>query len=188
MQALNDGLSAGLNDGVNGVAQSGASAVVAAAAPATSPATLRATTDVQLVQRTLQAFLSALDRGDDALEPWFTPEATMYFPFRNSQALLHGRAAIVARFARMNAQLRLTRAAPPYIGFGMHHLEVEWLAPGWALATAIFTFADQWGRRTLLLRGDPDPNGEVSGWRIHHLHASNLQAPAVEAAGETTAG
>lgn len=149
MQALNDGSSAGVNEGAN----------------------------VQVVQATLQAFLAALDRGDDALEPWFTPEATMYFPFRNSQALLHGRAAIVARFARMNAQLRLTRAAPPYIGFGMHHLEVEWLAPGWALATAIFTFADQWGRRTLLLRRDHDPDGVVSGWRIHHLHASNMQAP-----------
>ncbi len=132
---------------------------------------------VQEVQATLQAFLAALDRGEDALEPWFTPEATMYFPFRNSQALLHGRAAIVARFARMNAQLRQTRAAPPYIGFGMRDLAVEWLAPGWALATAIFTFADQWGRRTLLLRSD-EPTGAAPSWRIHHLHASNLEAPA----------
>ena len=118
------------------------------------------------------AFLDALDRGEDALEGWFTPDATMYFPFRNSQALVHGRAAIVARFARMNAQLRQTQAAPPYIGFGMRDFRVEWLAPGWALATALFTFADQWGRRTLLLRAE-----DGGAWRIHHLHASNLPAP-----------
>jgi ketosteroid isomerase-like protein len=125
-----------------------------------------------VVQATLQAFLNALDRGDDALEGWFTPDATMYFPFRNSQALVHGREAIVARFARMNAQLRQTQAAPPYVGFGMRDFQVEWLAPGWALVTALFTFADQWGRRTLLLKAED--GGE---WRIHHLHASNLQAP-----------
>ena len=125
-----------------------------------------------VVQAILQAFLDALDRGEDALEGWFTPDATMYFPFRNSQALVHGRAAIVARFARMNAQLRQTQAAPPYIGFGMRDFRVEWLAPGWALATALFTFADQWGRRTLLLRAE-----DGGAWRIHHLHASNLPAP-----------
>jgi ketosteroid isomerase-like protein len=124
------------------------------------------------VQAILQAFLDALDRGEDALERWFTPDATMYFPFRNSQALLHGREAIVARFVRMNAQLRQTQAAPPYIGFGMRDFRVEWLAPGWALVTALFTFADQWGRRTLLLRAE-----DADAWRIHHLHASNLPAP-----------
>ena len=130
--------------------------------------------EAAVVQATLQAFLNALDRGEDALEGWFTPDATMYFPFRNSQALVHGREAIVARFARMNAQLRQTQAAPPYIGFGMRDFRVEWLAPGWALVTALFTFADQWGRRTLLLRAE-----DTSAWRIHHLHASNLQAPPV---------
>ncbi len=146
------------------------------AAQAGAQARAQAAADAQEVQATLQALLAALDRGEDALEPWFTPEATMYFPFRNSQALLHGRAAIVARFARMNAQLRQTRAAPPYIGFGMRDLAVEWLAPGWALATAIFTFSDQWGRRTLLLRSD-EAAGAAPSWRIHHLHASNLEAP-----------
>ena len=130
--------------------------------------------EAAVVQATLQAFLNALDRGEDALEGWFTPDATMYFPFRNSQALVHGREAIVARFARMNAQLRQTQAAPPYIGFGMRDFRVAWLAPGWALVTALFTFADQWGRRTLLLRAE-----DASAWRIHHLHASNLQAPQV---------
>lgn len=130
--------------------------------------------EAAVVQATLQAFLNTLDRGEDALEGWFTPDATMYFPFRNSQALVHGREAIVARFARMNAQLRQTQAAPPYIGFGMRDFRVEWLAPGWALVTALFTFADQWGRRTLLLRAE-----DTSAWRIHHLHASNLQAPPV---------
>jgi ketosteroid isomerase-like protein len=38
--------------------------------------------------------------------------------------------------------------------------------------TALFTFADQWGRRTLLLRAE-----DAGAWRIHHLHASNLPAP-----------
>ncbi len=128
--------------------------------------------EAAVVQATLQAFLSALDRGEDALEGWFTPDATMYFPFRNSQALVHGREAIVARFGRMNAQLRQTQPAPPYIGFGMRDFRVEWLAPGWALVTALFTFADQWGRRTLLLRAE-----DAGAWRIHHLHASNLPAP-----------
>ena len=128
--------------------------------------------EAAVVQATLQAFLDALDRGEDALADWFTPDASMYVPFRNSQALVQGREAIVARFARMNAQLRQTKAAPPYIGFGMRDFRVEWLAPGWALATALFTFADQWGRRTLLLRAE-----DAGTWQIHHLHASNLPAP-----------
>ena len=124
------------------------------------------------------AFLDALDHGSDALEPWFTPDATMYFPFHNTQARLEGREAIVARFAKMNAQLRTTRAAGPYIGFGVKDFRHQLLAAplagghGWVLVTALFTFADQWGRRTLLMRHD-----EGAGWRIHHLHASNMKAP-----------
>jgi hypothetical protein len=54
----------------------------------------------------------------------------------------------------------------------MRDFQVEWLAPGLALATALFTFADQWGRRTLVLHAD-----DAGAWRIHHLHASNLTAP-----------
>lgn len=120
----------------------------------------------------LRAFLDVLERGEDALEPWFTPTATMYFPFQNTPGCLQGRAAIVARFARMNAQLRRTRTQPPYIGFGVRDFSVQWLGSGWALVTAVFTFADQWGRRTLLLQ-----EMTAGEWRIHHLHASNMAAP-----------
>ncbi len=120
----------------------------------------------------LRAFLEALDRGEDALEPWFTEAATMYFPFLNTPGRVEGRAAIVARFARMNVQLRRARMQPPYIGFGVRDFSVQWLSPGWALVTAVFTFADQWGRRTLLLQ-----ETTAGQWCIHHLHASNMTAP-----------
>lgn len=127
------------------------------------------------IRATLEAFLVALDNGEDALEPWFTPAATMYFPFANTPGLLSGRTAIVERFARMNARLRAARPAPPYIGFGMRDFHAEPLTEGWVLASAIFTFQGQWGRRSLLMRRDGEADDAV--WRIHHLHASNLQAP-----------
>ena len=128
------------------------------------------------IRTTLEAFLAALDQGIDALEPWFTPEATMYFPFANTPGLLSGRDEIVRRFARMNARLRGAHAAPPYIGFGLQDFRAEQLAADWVLATAIFTFQGQWGRRSLLLRRE----AADGTWRIHHLHASNLSAPATD--------
>ena len=135
----------------------------------------RESTPAARIRATLEAFLRALDHGEDALEPWFTPEATMYFPFANTPGLLSGRAAIVERFARMNARLRAAHPAPPYIGFGMRDFRAEPLAEGWVLASAIFTFQGQWGRRSLVMRRDGAAEDAV--WRIHHLHASNLQAP-----------
>ena len=135
------------------------------------------TTDTgEAIRQTLEAFLAALDRGEDELAPWFTANASMYFPFANTPGLLTGRPAIVERFARMNARLRTARAAPPYIGFGMRDFRAESLASGWVLATAIFTFQGQWGRRSLLLRQE----AAGGAWCIHHLHASNLQAPTGE--------
>lgn len=130
-----------------------------------------ATLETQL-RELVQRFLDAIDRADAvALAPLWCEDASMYFPFANSQDLVRGRAAVLARFDRMFADLRARNPGPPpYIRFRTEAFECFALDQRTAVVYAMLGFAAQRGRRTLLLRREPD------GWRLLHVHASNMDA------------
>lgn len=120
----------------------------------------------------VQRFLEAIDRADlEALAPLWCEDASMYFPFANSQDLVRGRADVLARFARMFADLRARNPGPPpYIRFRTEAFECLEIDSRHALVYAMLAFANQRGRRTLVFRRD----GEE--WRLLHVHASNMDA------------
>jgi ketosteroid isomerase-like protein len=134
-------------------------------ADATLDAALRA--DLEAVLRRL---LEAIDRADDAaLASLWCADATMYFPFANSPDVYRGRDAIVARFAKMFADLRARNpAGPPYVRFEVRAFEAVALDDRHVLACSQLAFARQLGRRTLVFRREQD------GWRLLHVHASNV--------------
>jgi ketosteroid isomerase-like protein len=119
----------------------------------------------------LMQFLDAIDQADlGALAPLWCPDATMYFPFANSPAPFRGRDAILARFAKMFDDLRARNpAGPPYVRFEVREFEAEPLDPRHVLACATLAFARQLGRRTIVFRREAD------GWRLLHVHASNME-------------
>lgn len=127
--------------------------------------------DTQL-RDVVRRFLDAIDRADAAaLAPLWCEDASMYFPFANSQDLVRGRAAVLARFDRMFADLRARNPGPPpYIRFRTEAFECLALDGRHAVVYAMLGFAAQRGRRTLLFRR------EVGAWRLLHVHASNMDA------------
>jgi predicted enzyme related to lactoylglutathione lyase len=122
--------------------------------------------------RVIHGFLAAVDAGDEAaLAGCFDPEASLYFPFRDSAGLTEGREAIIERFGRLFAAWRCRGKSPPFVGFVPEDLAVRAAGPGHALATFTVGIDASRGRRTVLGRQ------ALEGWRILHLHASNLGTP-----------
>ena len=117
----------------------------------------------------VRGFLAAVDMGDlETLAGLFDPDASGYLPFADTPVLLDGREAVLARFTRLVDAWRARGKSPPYVGFEPRELLVRPAGPGHALATFLVGIEGDTGRRSLLLRHTP------AGWRILHLHASNL--------------
>lgn len=122
------------------------------------------------VRAVVQAFLDAIGHANAAaLAPLWCEDASMYFPFANSQDLVRGRDAVLARFDRMFADLRTRNPGPPpYIRFRTEAFECLQIDARHVVVYALLAFAAQRGRRTLIFRNEPD------GWRLLHVHASNM--------------
>jgi predicted enzyme related to lactoylglutathione lyase/ketosteroid isomerase-like protein len=121
------------------------------------------------VEQIIHRFLAAVDTGDaETLASCFEPDASMYFPFENTSALVEGREAIMERFLQLFDAWRRRDVKMPYVGFKPEHVVVRSAGPGHALATFTVGIEGAPGRRTVLARDTLD------GWRVLHLHASNL--------------
>ncbi len=118
---------------------------------------------------TVRRFLAAVDAGDEVtLAELFTPDASAYLPFADTPGLIDGHAAIMSRFGRLIAAWKRRGLSPPFVGFEPSGLQPTLLAVEWTLVTFLVGIEGDTGRRTMLLRSTAD------GWRIFHLHASNL--------------
>jgi ketosteroid isomerase-like protein len=87
---------------------------------------------------------------------------------------IDGKTAVEASFRAVFEATRRQAAGPPYLHIVPRNLRLQLLS-GAAVVTFEFDRdGGSFGRRTLILRKDPD------GWRIIHLHASNvLRRPGV---------
>ena len=123
------------------------------------------------LKQSFQDLQYAIAIGDlAALEPMWCADATMHFQFGQPPGLIVGRPAVVERFQRLFQQLAAHMPGPPYVRFKIEEFACLVLDPRHAAVYAMLTVDGRIGRRTLIYRR------EREGWRILHLHASNLGA------------
>ncbi len=123
-------------------------------------------------EEAVRAFLGAFERLDaDAFGAAFDDDACCFFPATPTAERVEGRAAVLARFAEVFAVARRERpGGPPFLDLRPEGLRADVVGPGVAIVTFTLRNTERIGRRTLVLvrRG--------AGWRILHLHASNVAA------------
>jgi uncharacterized protein (TIGR02246 family) len=118
-------------------------------------------------------FLQAFEELDlQAFVQAFADDATVFFPHPEPAARFQGRAAIAAQFEHVFAAIRAAATSgPPWHRLDPQELCVQLLAPDTAVVTFHLLNVTRLARRTLVLkRAD-------GGWRIAHLHASNVAPP-----------
>ncbi len=117
-------------------------------------------------EKTIDAFIAALDSGDAQIATLFTNDATVFFPMNDRPLRANGRDEIASAFAALFAM-------PGYQkGRGMpkpEALRVQRIGEI-ALVTFQTTNPNVTSRRTFVLRRDG------GRWLIVHLHGSNIRA------------
>lgn len=116
-------------------------------------------------------FLDGVETGDGAaIDACLADDVTMVVPFMTMRDGLRGRQAVLDAFARMQAatgpgpggrSLRIT----------IERMDAKPLAEGVCLVESVLRFGNELGRRSVVLRR------EAGGWRIVHLHGSNVALP-----------
>jgi hypothetical protein len=130
---------------------------------------MSAVTAAAEARQTLQDLLYSIAIGDAALlESLWCTDATMHFQFGQPPGLIIGRPAVVERFQRLFTELAARVAGPPYVRFKIEEFASLELDARHAAAYATVTVDGRIGRRTLILRREPQ------AYRILHLHASNI--------------
>ncbi len=120
-------------------------------------------------RQTLQDLLYSIAIGDAALlENLWCADGTMHFQFGQPPGLIIGRPAVVERFQKLFTELAARSSGPPYVRFKIEEFASLVLDARHAAAYATVTVDGRIGRRTLILRREPQ------AYRILHLHASNI--------------
>lgn len=122
----------------------------------------------------LLKFLAAFDDLDwPAFRACFSDAATVFHPappnLRRTDSPEQFERAWLGVFDRIKKGSG--RTSPPYMDLRPEDLRVENLAEGVALVTFHLTNGNVLSRRTLILKKDS------TGWKIVHIHASNLNLP-----------
>jgi SnoaL-like protein len=125
------------------------------------------------VHAALNAFLRSFENLDwEHFRASFTEHATVFFPSAATPDRFEGRAAIEARFQQEFAGIRAQASGgPPYMRLEPIGLQLEMLDDRTALVTFELHSAVRVARRSILFVRTP------AGWRIRHLHASNVPWP-----------
>jgi ketosteroid isomerase-like protein len=123
------------------------------------------------IKRTLGKFLVAFDNLDwPSFRQFFSPDVTMFHPSAPNQKRIDSaeefERAWLGVFARI--QKSSGRSSAPYMHLEPQDLKIQMLSHGVALVTFHLTDANVLSRRTIVFRHDGD------GWKIVHIHASNL--------------
>ena len=124
------------------------------------------------VRKTLSDFIQAFDNLEwDRFCAAFSDDATVFYP-REFPSRANGRQEYERTFQKVFDRIRAGRTQGPYMDIQPRDLRLQ-LAGDVAIVT--FHLDDRPGflnRRTIVLQKQP------SGWKIIHLHASEVAAPA----------
>ena len=126
------------------------------------------------VQATVENFINAFDNLDwQAFRTCFSTTATIFHPAAPNINLIDSpdqfEKAWLGVFERIKKNSG--RTSPPYMKLSPLDLRVEKLSADVALVTFHLVDGSTVNRRTLVFKRDPD------GWKIVHIHASNITAP-----------
>jgi ketosteroid isomerase-like protein len=126
------------------------------------------------IEEALSAFLIAFDNLDwPSFRTCFSSTATIFHPaapnIRRIDSLDEFEKAWLGVFERIKKSSG--RTSPPYMNLNPLNLRVEMLSPDVALVTFHLLDGSIVNRRTLVFKRDAD------GWKIVHIHASNITAP-----------
>lgn len=138
--------------------------------PIPGAAVSRAAQDSAAVADALHRFLTAFENLDwGPFRAAFSDSATIFQPVPEMAERVTGPRGIDSTFRAVFAAIRARAAGgPPYQRLVPTDLRIQPLSPGLVLVTFHLRNAERLARRTVLFRHETD------GWRILHLHASNL--------------
>jgi SnoaL-like protein len=130
----------------------------------------RAAQDSAAVAGALHRFLTAFENLDwGPFRAAFSDSATVFQPVPEMAERVTGPRGIDSTFRAVFAAIRAHAAGgPPYQRLVPTDLWIQPLSPGLVLVTFQLRNAERLARRTVLFRH------EKAGWRILHLHASNI--------------
>jgi ketosteroid isomerase-like protein len=122
------------------------------------------------IRTALTRFLIAFENLDwEAFRASFDDQATVFFPSPEPPERFDGRPAYEARFRQVFDEIRRgAPAGPPFQRLNPEDLQVQQLGTEAALVTFHLRNAERLARRTIVFRKTR------GGWRIIHLHASNV--------------
>jgi len=123
------------------------------------------------IKQALSVFLRAFDNLDwPAFRACFAEDVTMFHPAAPNIKRIDSPEAFekawLGVFARIKTQSG--RSSPPYMDLQPQDLRIQMMSPEIALVTFHLIDGDTTSRRSLLLKKQSD------GWKIVHLHASNI--------------
>jgi ketosteroid isomerase-like protein len=145
-----------------------ASVLVILLALPTSPAQQQPTSGESEVRHALAKFIDAFDNLDwESFRLAFDDHATVFYP-RAFPERANGRAEFEKTFKTVFQQIREGRTTAPYIDIQPRNIKTQMFGD---IAVVTFHLDDRVGflnRRTVIL------NRTNSGWKIVHLHASEV--------------
>lgn len=143
--------------------------VLACRNPPPPPVTHSYTEDSAVVAAAATTFLQAFDSLNWAgFTAHLSESVDAYWPRADTADRLRDRQAVEARFHDFFDQARASRPGPPYLRLAVRDLRVRVFEDVGLVTFELSDVPDTLGRRTLVFHRDPQ------GWRIVHLHASNL--------------
>jgi ketosteroid isomerase-like protein len=126
------------------------------------------------VEEALSAFVTAFDNLDwQAFRTCFSTTATIFHPAAPNIKLIDSPDQFEKAWLGVFERIKKSsgRASPPYISLQPLDLRVEKLSEDVVLVTFHLVDGGTVNRRTLVFKREPD------GWKIVHIHASNITAP-----------
>jgi len=123
------------------------------------------------VEEALAAFLAAFDNLDwPAFRLCFAKDASIFHPAAPNIKRIDSPEAFEKAWLGVFARIKKEsgKEQPPYMDLQPQELKIQRLSPEIALATFHLTTGATISRRSVLLKQ------ETNGWKIVHIHASNL--------------
>jgi len=126
------------------------------------------------VEKALSEFVTAFDNLDwPAFRACFSTTATIFHPAAPNTKLIDSPDQFEKAWLGVFERIKKSsgRSSPPYMSIHPLDLRVEKLSEDVALVTFHLVDGRTVGRRTLVFKREPD------GWKVVHIHASNITAP-----------